>query len=211
MLTFPQASLRSRAAGLPRLGSDLGIALQAFPTGVKLKCWHTYTPPLLVCFAGWSLWWLIPVSQLTDPVTAKRPEPLCPIPALPSWGRRLAPSRKALPFLPRSYWLMRQASTLLPISGFALIRKVFAGCCQPLLRQGSSQRYLCRPSLRAGTPTPAAPKVLSPVSSPGTLAFPERTRVSAWLLSIAATSDGEDFGAAVIPLRSGPQVCSPHR
>src|SRR5215471_12851260 len=54
---------------------------------------------------------------------------------------------------------MRQASTLLPISGFALIRKVFAGCCQPLLRKGSSQRYLCRPSLRAGTPTPAAPKV----------------------------------------------------
>ena len=70
---------------------------------------------------------------------------------------------------------MRQASTLLPISGFALIRKVFAGCCQPLLRKGSSQRYLCRPSLRAGTPTPAAPKVLFPVSSPGTLAFPVRT------------------------------------
>ena len=93
----------------------------------------------------------------------------------------------------------------------ALIRKVFAGCCQPLLRKGSSQRYLCRPSLRAGTPTPAAPKVLSPVPSPGTLAFPERTRVGAWLRSTAATSDGEDFGAAVIPLRSGPQVCSPHR
>ena len=72
MLTFPQASLRSRAAEFPRLGSDLGIALQAFPTAVKLKGWHTYTPPLPVCFAGWSLWWLIPVSQLTDPVTAKR-------------------------------------------------------------------------------------------------------------------------------------------
>ena len=42
----------------------------------------------------------------------------------------------------------------------------------PLAAQGSSQRYLCRPSLRAGTPTPAAPKVLLPVSSPGTLAFP---------------------------------------
>ena len=83
MLTFPQASLRSRAAGFPRLGSDLGIALQAFPTAVKLKCWHTYTPPSPVCFAGWSLWWLIPVSQLTDPVTAKRPEPLCPMSALP--------------------------------------------------------------------------------------------------------------------------------
>jgi hypothetical protein len=211
MLTFPQASLRSRAAGFPRLGSDLGLALQAFPTTAKLKCWHTYPPPPLVCFAGWSLWWLIPVTQLTDPVTAKCPEPLCPISALPSWGRRLAPSRKALPFLPRSYGLMRQTFTLLPISGYALIRKVFAGCCQPLLRKGSSQRYRCRPSLRAGTPTPAAPRVLSPVSSPGTLAFPERTRVGAWLRSTSATSDGEVFGAAVIPLCSGPQVCSPHR
>jgi len=189
----------------------LAFPLQAFPTTVRLKCWHTCTPPSLVYLADWSLWWLIPVAQLTAPVTAKCPEPLCPISALPSWGRRLAPSRKALPFLRRSYGLMRQAFTLLSISGYALIRKVFAGCCQPLLRKGPSQRYLCRPSLRAGTPTPAAPKVLSPVSSPGTLAFPERTRVGAWLHSTAATSDGEDFGAAVIPLRSGPQVCSPHR
>src|SRR6516165_12621850 len=96
------------------------------------------------------LWWLIPVAQLADPVTAKCPEPLCPMSALPRWGRRLAPSRKALPFLPRSYGLMRQAFTLLPISGFALIQKAFAGCCQPLLRNGPSQRCLCRPSLRAG-------------------------------------------------------------
>ena len=63
----------------------------------------------------------------------------------------------------------------------------------PLLRKGSSQRYLCRPSLRAGTPPPAAPKVLFPVSSPATLAFPERTRVGAWHRSTTATSDGERF------------------
>src|SRR6516165_11264566 len=158
------------------------------------------------------LWWLIPVAQLADPVTAKCPEPLCPMSSLPRWGRRLAPSRKALPFLPRSYGLMRQAFTLLPISGFALIRKVFAGCCQLLLRKGSSQRCLCRPSLRAGTPTPAAPKVLSPVSSLGTLAFPVRTagRRLATLPSQLLRMAGA-FGAAVIPLRSGPQVCSPHR
>jgi hypothetical protein len=60
-------------------------------------------------------------------------------------------------------------------AGGELIRKVFAGCCQPLLRKGLSQRYLCRPSLRAGTHTPAAPKVPSPVPSPGTLAFPAST------------------------------------
>jgi hypothetical protein len=178
---------------------------------MKFKCWHTYTPLSVVCLAEGSLWWLIPVTQLTDPVTAKRPEPLCPSSALPPWGRRLAPSRKALPFLRRSYGLMRRTFTLLPISGFTLIRKVHAGCCKPLLRKGSSQRYLCRPSLRAGTPTPAAPKVLLPVSTPGTLAFPKQTWVGAWLHSVTATLDGELFGAAVISLRSGPQVCSPHR
>ena len=106
---------------------------------------------------------------------------------------------------------MRQAFTLPSISGTPLFERSLQVAASPLLRKGSSQRYLCRPSLRAGTPTPAAPKVLSPVPSPGTLAFPERTRVGAWLRSTAATSDGEDFGAAVIPLRSGPQVCSPHR
>jgi hypothetical protein len=51
MLTFPQASLRSRAAGFPRLGSDLGISSAGRPNAVKLKCWHTYTPPSLVCLA----------------------------------------------------------------------------------------------------------------------------------------------------------------
>jgi len=138
-----------------------------------LKCWHTYTPRWVVCFAGWSLWWLIPVAQLANPVTAKCPEPLCPMSALPRWGRRLAPPRKALPFLPCSYGLMRQAFTLLPISGFALIRKVFAGCCQPLLRKGPSQRYSADLSSDAWTPTAVADRVHLPVSSPVTSAFPK--------------------------------------
>src|SRR5215470_6882559 len=63
--------------------------------------------------------------------------------------RRLAPSREALPSLLCSYGLMRQAFTLLPISGFALIRKVSAGCCQPLLRKGP-----CRVGRGVTTPTP---------------------------------------------------------
>src|SRR5215831_11298885 len=57
--------------------------------------------------------------------------------------------------------------------GLPLFERSLQVAASALLRKGSSQRYLCRPSLRAGTPTPAAPKVLSPVSSPGTLAFPE--------------------------------------
>jgi hypothetical protein len=189
----------------------LAFPLQAFPTTTKLKCWHTCTPLSLVYLADWSLWWLIPVSQLTDlePPSAQSPFAPC---------RRYLDGEDVLRLLERHYpsFIAHTDSCAKPLPSLRfqvtpLFERSLQVACQPLLRKGSSQRYRCRPSLRAGTPTPAAPKVLSPVSSPGTLAFPERTRVSAWLLSIAATSDGEDFGAAVIPLRSGPQVCSPHR
>ena len=56
--------------------------------------------------------------------------------------------------------------------GLGLCFRVFAGCCQPLLGGGPSQRYSPSPSLRAWTPTPAAPGVLAPVSSPKASAFP---------------------------------------
>src|SRR5215475_13785694 len=107
------------------------------------------------------------------PCDCQAPRAPCPNPALPSWGRRLAPSRKALPSLLCSYGLMRQAFTLLPISGFALIRKVFAGCCQPLLRKGPSQRYSADLSSDAWTPTAVADRVHLPVSSPVTSAVPK--------------------------------------
>ena len=43
-ITFPQAPLRSRTVGSPESGSDLGLALTAFPVQRKLKCWSIYTP-----------------------------------------------------------------------------------------------------------------------------------------------------------------------
>ena len=51
--------------------------------------------------------------------------------ALPSWGRRLAPSRKALPFLLRSYGLMRQAFTLPSISGTPLFERSLQVAASP--------------------------------------------------------------------------------
>ena len=76
--------------------------------------------------------------------TAKCPEPLCCTPVLPPCRRCPASPRKTLLPLHRSYGLMRQ--TCCPPSGFGLglARKVFAGCCQPLLGTGPSRRYLCR-------------------------------------------------------------------
>ena len=53
------------------------------------------------------------------------------------------------------------APNLYPPSDFGLplFERSLQVAASALLRKGSSQRYLCRPSLRAGTPTPAAPKV----------------------------------------------------
>ncbi len=118
-------------------GPVLTLALLCGPSRhvTKLKCWHTYPPPPPVCpqtrpcFEGRST--LDSVSE-NHPGTAKCPEPLCPMSALPSWGRRRAPPRRALPLLHRPYGLMRQTFTLLrPL--VSLLPQVFAGCCQPLL------------------------------------------------------------------------------
>jgi hypothetical protein len=98
---------------------------------------------------------------------------------------------------------MRQAFTLPPISGLALIRKVFAGCCQPPLRKGPSQRYLCRPSLRARTPTPAASQGAISRFFPWDVGLP-RVNTGRRLASPHHCYFGwaNDFGAAVIPFYS---------
>src|SRR5215472_18195692 len=152
-----------------------------------------------------------PVSQLTNPVTAKRPEPLCPNPALPSWGRRLAPSRKALPFLPRSYGLMRQTFTLLPISvcpySKGLCRLLPAPCCVKALPNAISVVLPCVPGpllqLRPWGCFPFLPLEHWP--------SPSKHGSALGILPSLLLRMAIDFGAAVIPLRSGPQVRSPHR
>ena len=95
--------------------------------------------------------------------------------------------------------------------GLGLCFRVFAGCCQPLLGDGPSQRYSPSPSLRAWTPTPAAPRVLAPVSSPRASAFPKIRMGRRFATSAKRLLDRTTFGAAVIRLSSGPQVCLPPR
>ena len=55
------------------------------------------------------------------------------------------------------------------------------------------------------------PRCCHPFLPPGTLAFPEQTTGRRLASLHQPLQMGGDFGAAVIPLRSGPQVCSPHR
>ena len=142
---------------------------------------------------------------------ARRPEPLRPDPVLPRPGRRPAPPREGLaPFVARTGSCARPHLSRRPRSSLRL--RVFAGCGQPLLRCGPSQRYSVLPSLRAWTPTPAASRVHLPASSPGASAFPAIRSGSALRNSRRATSRRKHhFGAAVIPLCSGPQACSPPR
>jgi len=54
----------------------------------------------------------------------------------------------------------------------SLFLRVLAGCCESLLHDGPSRRYLCYLPAGAWTPTPAALQVHLPVSSLKALAFP---------------------------------------
>ena len=66
-------------------------------------------------------------------------------------------------------------------------------------------------SLRAWTPTPAAPVVHTPVSSHKTSAFPTLGPGRRLAISIQQLPYGLVFEAAVIHSCSGPQICSPPR
>src|SRR6516164_9141808 len=77
--------------------------------------------------------------------TAKCPELLCLTPALLVPGWRLAPPRRALPLLRRSYELMRQTSSLLRTScSPTYFPRSLQVAASPLLGSDSSRRYLCQ-------------------------------------------------------------------
>ena len=80
-------------------------------------------------------------------------EPLCTITALPLSSCALGTDQPEFPGLHSSYWLMRQTILLLPTS-VSLFRQVLAGCCEPLLEDGPSRRYLCYPCTGAWVHTP---------------------------------------------------------
>ena len=63
---------------------------------------------------------------------------------------------------------------LSPPSAFGLVWRVLAGCNQSLLPAAASRRYSENRSLDAGPHTPAARRVLAPVSSTMSSAFPKQ-------------------------------------
>ena len=126
--------------------------------------------------------------------------------------------REVLPHVSRHYpaFLVTQGSCVNPkpshrLVGITLGQQAFAGHCQPRLGVGPSQCYSANLSPRAWTSTPAAPVVHLPVSSHKTSAFPPLGQDRRSTTSVQRFQYGLDFGAAVILLCSGPQVCSPSR
>ena len=111
--------------------------------------------------------------------TAKCPEPLCCMAVLPLCRRRPASPRRTLLPLHRSYGLMRQ--TCCPPCGFGIASH--AGSLQvavsPCWAQALPVVISANPSLRVWTPTPAAPRVHVPVTSPRTFGLPRRNSGSA--------------------------------
>ena len=72
---------------------------------------------------------------------------------LPALEWCVPPLRRELPRRLRSYGLMRQTITLsTSFNAVRLMWWVFAGCCQPLLRDGPSRRYLYESFLGCLTP-----------------------------------------------------------
>jgi hypothetical protein len=63
------------------------------------------------------------------------------------------PHRKALPFPHRYSELMRQTQ-FLPRPRSSLVPRVYAGCCESLLEEGPSRRYLCTSFLACKDPYP---------------------------------------------------------
>src|SRR5215831_17827810 len=63
---------------------------------------------------------------------------------------------------------------LSPPSAFGLVWRVLAGCNQSVLPTAASRRYSENLSLDAGSPTPAVHRVLAPVASTVSSAFPNK-------------------------------------
>src|SRR6516164_4093071 len=144
---------------------------------------------------------------------AKCPEPLCPTRVLPPLGRRDPSPERTLLLRLRSYRLIRRSrwalSSLRLLASFGeSLQVVTSPCCPRQLPDVISNSLF----LDAGSPTPAVHRVLSPVSSTMSSAFPSGKvgRLPA-IIPLETTSCGGIFEVADISLCSGLQVCSPPR
>jgi hypothetical protein len=175
-LTFLQAPLRSRTVRFPQSGSDLGFPSRILPVATKLKCWRTYTPSALVYpqtrprFEGRLLSALRPSRPPWD-----RQVPRAPSPHLGVTSMREISHTSWQSVTPASSLLRTHAPNLCPApaSGCPSCERSLQVAASPCCAKALPGVVSANPSLRAWTPTPAAPVVHVPVTSHETTAFPE--------------------------------------
>ena len=155
----------------------LAYPLRAFPSSARFKRWYAYPPTSLVCLPPRS------TSSSAYPGsesghhfshgTAKCPESLCPTSALPPLGRLCSASSEGI--TPPSSLLRTHAPNPLTLPSFGIAsfeessQVATSPCCQRVLPDVIS----ASPSQDARAPTTTACRVLLPVTSPATSAFPK--------------------------------------
>ena len=173
-----QASLRwthSRTVGFPHSGSDLGFPSWAFPDSRRGLSTDLHTPRQTLVYPQARPRFerrrdLGSVSERRTG-TAKCPEPLCHAGVTAVQETSSISSQTLLP-LHRSYGLMRQTCCPPSASGSPRYGGSLQVAVSPCWAQALPDVISANLSLRVWTPTPAAPRVHLPVSSPRTLAFP---------------------------------------
>ena len=213
--TFPQAPLRSRTAGFPRSGSDLGFPSWVFPDSQRSSSTDIHTPR-----QRWFTHELVPSFPAALPRLSVRGPPWDrQVPRAPSLHVGVIDRQKTSCVSSRnitstSSLLRAHAPNRRPPAAFGIascgrsLQVAVSPCCATVLPDVISADL----SLRVWTNTPAAPRVHVPVTSPETMAFPQwrqgrRNRNAPDSYFCRATN----FEAAVIYQRSDPQVCSPPR
>jgi|SRR6516162_7359883 hypothetical protein len=141
----------------------------------------------------------------------KCPEPLCPTSVLPTLERCVPSPRKALPFLHRSYGLMCHSRWALLSFGIKprpkSLCRLYQPCCPRELPDVISESL----SLDAGSPAPAVHRVLSPVSSTVSSAFPtgEVGRLSASIPRLTTPRRGVFRGCRYFVMFRPPSLLAP--
>jgi hypothetical protein len=164
MATFPEASVFIPDGRISRVRlAALACPRGAFPQQPKLKRWRASAP-------GWCGLLRGSTRSLREPgftrfcarsgrgrKPAKCREPLCPVGVLPRRGGSPGSSRRALPLLPCSDRLMRQAKSLSSTSGFPSsdesLQVVASPCCEMALPDVISAIL----AWALGPPTPRCP------------------------------------------------------
>jgi hypothetical protein len=140
------------------LGSPRNFSARAFPHSAKLRRWHTLRPNAVELHRPFATARVPQYSSSASGcvptiVATECPEPLCPGRALPALGRPPGRLEERYPLVVAHTGSCARPSPS-PRLRFALARRVFAGCCQSLLRDGPSRHYLRAPCVGARTPTP---------------------------------------------------------